>query len=107
MIMGLFNRKKKKLAETNEINNKSLKEGLANIALQTLIEGEDYAELANTICQFGYLFLVEERGVEALFKITTDKGTFYFATQKGKVMQLNINEELFKSITETTLSMHQ
>lgn len=105
--MGLFNRKKKKLTESNEINNSSLKEKLANFALGILVEGKDYEKLANTVCQFGYLFVVEEHRIEALFKITTDKGTFYFASQKDKVMLLNINEEQFKSITETTLSMHQ
>ena len=105
--MGLFNRKKKKPAEYNEISNSSLKVELADIALQTLKEGEDYIELDKTLCEFGYLFMIDDHGVESLFKLITDKGTFYFAAQKDSIMQLNFNDELFKSTTETFLSMHK
>lgn len=44
--MELFGKKKeKKLLERNEIENKSLKEILADIGLKTLVQGEDYEEL--------------------------------------------------------------
>ncbi len=106
--MGLFNRKKKKPAEFNEISNSSLKVELADIALQTLTEGEDYINLDKTLCEFGYLFMIDDHGVESLFKLITDKEkTFYFAAQKDSIMRLNFNEELFKSTTETFLSMHK
>lgn len=105
--MGLFNKKKKQPAERNEIANMKLKEILANTALGTLTEGEDYNQLAFTECEFGYLFDIDDHGLEALYKITTDKGVFYFAAQKASVMRLNFNEELFKSTTETFLSLHQ
>jgi hypothetical protein len=106
--MGIFSRKKKKPAEYNEISNSSLKVELADYALQTLIEGEDYIDLDKTLCQFGYLFMIEEHGVEALFKLITDKEkTFYFAAQKDSIMRLKFNDELFESTTETFLSMHK
>lgn len=106
--MGLFSKnKKEKKTERNEIENKQLKEVLANTALQLLIEGEDYNQLAYTQCQFGYVFDVDDHGIEALYKIITDKGTIYFAAQKTKVMRLNFNEELYQNTIDTFLSMHQ
>ena len=69
--------------------------------------GEDFEQLENTRCEFGYLFWIEEHGLEALFKITTDKRECYFAAQKESLMRLNFNEELFRSTAETFLSMHQ
>lgn len=105
--MGLFNRNKKtQNPEKNEIANKALKETLANTALQMLTEGEDYEQLAFTECEFGYVFSIEGHGLEALFKITTDRGVFYFAAQKSSMMRLAINEDLFRGTTETFLSMH-
>lgn len=106
--MGLFNRKKKnKSTERNEIANKQLKEILANTALETLEPGVDYEQLAFTECEFGYLFDIDDHGLEALYKITTDKGVFYFAAQGQSVMRLQFNEELFQATTEGFLSMHQ
>lgn len=104
--MGLFSRKKKN-PEKNEINNKELKENLANTALTTLKSGEDYQDLAYTTCEFGYLFDIEGHGLEALFKIITDKGTFYFAAQGKELLQLQFNEELFKNTTDKFLDLHQ
>lgn len=104
--MGLFSKKKKNL-EKNEINNKVLKENLADAALGILKQDEDYEQLIYTTCEFGYLFEIDGHGLEALLKITTDKGTFYFAAQKSSLMQLDFNEELFKDTTHTFLSLHQ
>lgn len=104
--MGLFKKNKKQNTQRNEINNKELKENLANTALQTLTEGEDYSRLDNTMCEFGYLFVFDGHGIEALYKITTDKATFYFAAQKDSIIRLNFNEELFQTTTDTFLSLH-
>jgi len=101
--MGLFGKKKR---EKNEINNKQMKEGLANTALQLLKQGTDYDSLANTMCEFGYLFMIDGHGIEALFKITTDKGVIYFAAQKDALMRLNLTEELFIGTTQKFLSLH-
>lgn len=102
--MGLFS--KKKSTEKNEINNKVLKENLANAAIEMLKQGEDYIQLAYTQCEFGYLFIIDNHGLESLFKITTDKETFYFAAQGNSLKRLALNEQLFKDTTETFLSLH-
>lgn len=105
--MGLFGKKKKQPAESNEINNSELKIKLADTALGLLVQGEDFEELANTKCEFGYLFNIEDHGIEALFRLETDKTTAYFAAQGDKLMRLNFNEELFRSTTESFLDMHK
>ncbi len=105
--MGLFGKKKKQPAERNAIDDRNLKMNLADTALGLLVQGEDYGELANTKCEFGYLFDIDGHGIEALFKLTTDKTTAYFAAQGDKLMRLNFNEELFKSTTEGFLEMHK
>lgn len=96
-----------KPSERNEITNKDLKEMLADTALEIMIQGDDYEELAGTTVQFGYLFDIDNHGLEALFKIITDKTTAYFAAQGEKLMRLNFNDELFQSTTETFLSLHE
>lgn len=103
--MGLFN-KNKKLRERNAIDDRNLKMRLADAALGLLVQGEDFGELANTQCEFGYLFDIEDHGLEALFKLTTDKTTAYFAAQGDKLMRLNFTEELFRSTAEGFLDIH-
>lgn len=88
-------------------DNRSLKENLANAALGLLVRGEDYDELANTQASFGYIFEIEGHGLEALYKIITDKTTAYFAAQGNKLIRLNFNEELFNSTVEGFLSLHK
>lgn len=106
--MGLFNKnKKKQSAERDAMYDRGLKEKLSNLALQTLTPGEHYDQLAYTSCEFGYLYEIEGHGLEALFKVITDKGTYYFAAQKSSLIRLAFNEELYKSTTDNFLSMHQ
>lgn len=108
--MGLFGKKKDKPeenpSERNVIDIHDLKVNLANTALGLLVEGEDYEELVNTQVTFGYIFEIDGHGLEALYKITTDKTTAYFAAQGDKLMRLNFTEELFNSTVEGFLSMH-
>ncbi len=94
------------MGEINQINNNELKEYVANVALEMLVEGEDYNEFDGITCEFGYIFSVEDHGLEALFKITTDMGPHYFAAQGSSLSRLSINEEIFRSTTENVLSMH-
>ena len=108
--MGLFGKKKDKQedpSERNMIDNHDLKVNLANTALGLLAEGEDYGELVNTQVTFGYLFDIEGHGLEALYKITTDKTTAYFAAQGDKLMRLTINEDMYESVVEGFLSAHK
>ena len=103
--MGLFG-KKKQPAERNLISDNQLTENLANTALGLLVKGEDYNELDGTKCEFGYLFFIEGHGLEALFKLETDKTTAYFAAQGEKLMRLNFNDELFRTTTDGFLELH-
>ncbi|MBP1042395.1 hypothetical protein I6N95_15350 [Vagococcus sp. BWB3-3] len=102
----LFGGKKNSPKERNEIDNEELKELLANTALAQLENGKDYDSLLGTTVDFGYLFDITDHGIEALFKITTDKGIFYFAAQKQSVLRLNFTEDLFRSTTERFLELH-
>ena len=109
--MGLFGKKKdkpeEKPSERNMMDNHDLKVNLANTALGLLVQGEDYEELAHTQVTFGYLFEIDGHGLEALYKITTDKTTAYFAAQGDKLMRLTINEDMFDSVVEGFLSAHR
>lgn len=95
-----------KAKESNEINNKELKENIANTALSLLEEGNDYVDLAYTTVQFGYLFDIENPGLEALLKVVTDKTTAYFAVQGTSMMRLNFSEELFETAVAGFLDLH-
>ena len=109
--MGLFGKKKdkseEKPSERNMMDNHDLKVNLANTALGLLVQGEDYEELVNTQVTFGYIFEIDGHGLEALYKITTDKTVAYFAAQGDKLMRLTINEDMFDSVVEGFLSAHR
>ncbi|MBP5621167.1 MAG: hypothetical protein J6X44_04045 [Thermoguttaceae bacterium] len=107
--MGFFKRKveNKKPRETNEIKNKELKERLADAALGLLTKGEDYEELNHTKVEFGYLFNVENHGLESLFKVTTDKTTAYFQTKGNKLMRLDLPEGLYQATVEQVKELHR
>ena len=89
-----------------ELNNKALKESVANAALSVLKQDERYKYLSGVAVEFGYLFTIDGHGVEGLLKIITDTGTFYFAAQKTSILSLDLTEELFTAYSETFLEMH-
>lgn len=97
---------KKDIKEENIIDNRKIKENIADAALALLQEGEDYNELVNTKVEFGYLFDIEDHGLEALFKVMTDRTTAYFAVQGTSLMRLKFNEELFEATVDTFLDLH-
>lgn len=92
--------------ESNEINNKELKENIADVAIGLLEEGSDYNELAYTKVEFGYLFDIDDHGIEALRKVITDKTTAYFAVQGTSMMRLNFSDELFNTTVEGFMNFH-
>ena len=106
--MGLFGKKKNKNnpAEHDMMDNHDLKVNLANTAIGLLVKGEDYEELLNTQVTFGYVFMIDGHGLEALYKIVTDKTTAYFAAQGDKLMRLTINEDMYESVVEGFMSAH-
>lgn len=103
--MGLFFGKKKSKG-TNEIQNAELKNTLKQKALDQLTPGADYTEMAYTSCDFGYLFLFEGRGVEALLKVVTDRTTVYFAVQGDTFTRQKYNEDMYKSTVSAYLALH-
>ena len=90
----------------NKIEDKELKEWIANNAINLLEKDKDYTELTNTKVEFGYLFDFENHGIEALLKVFTDKDTIYFAVQGQKMMRLNLTEEIFNTYVEGFVKIH-
>ena len=90
----------------NRIEDKELKEWIADNAMNLLNEDSDYGQLAYTTVQFGYLFDFPDHGIEALLKVMTDKTTAYFAVQGAKMMRLELSEELFHTYVEGFLKLH-
>ena len=105
MFFSKRRKKKEVLKGINEIDNKELKEKNSNVALELLIQGEDYKDLIYTTVEFGYLFGFEDHGIEALMKVVTDKNTVYFAVQGDQIMRLEISEELFLTTVKSFLEM--
>ncbi|MBQ4202870.1 MAG: hypothetical protein II655_04125 [Thermoguttaceae bacterium] len=107
--MGFFKRKDKNAGprETNEIKNKELKERLADAALSLLAQGKDFEELNHTKVEFGYLFNVENHGLESLFKVTTDKTTAYFQAKGEKLTRLELPEGLYQATVEQVLALRR
>lgn len=99
-------RKMEQPGKHNEIDNRPLKETLADTALSLLSQGEDYTDLADTSCEFGYLFGFDGHGLEALFKITTDRGEHYFTAQGQSLKHLNIDDVAFQEISRKFLELH-
>lgn len=93
--------------ERNEIANQELKERLADTALRILQKDTDYENLAFTKVEFGYLFDIDGHGIEALFKMITDKTTAYFAVQGTKILRLHFSEALFQTTVDGFLDLHR
>lgn len=104
--MKFFTKKEKNPKETNEIENRELKEKLGNAVVGSLKQGIDYEALAYTTIQFGYLFDIEDHGIESLFKVITDQTTLYFAVQGVKMLRLDLTEELYQGTVDTFLALH-
>lgn len=52
----------------NKIEDKELKEWIANNAINLLEKDKDYSELANTKVEFGYLYDFESHGIETSYE---------------------------------------
>ena len=90
----------------NKIEDKELKEWIANNTINLLENDKDYSELANAIVEFGYLDDFEGHGIEALLKVVTDKETVYFAVQGTKMMRVDLTEETFNAYVEGFIKIH-
>ena len=84
--------------EINQIHNSELKEHLANAALGVLMQNGlvRQEELSGLGYSVGYLFTTDEGQIEGLFQIMVSGKTFPFAAQKGKLMMLNIDRNMYE-----------
>lgn len=94
--------------EINQVFNSELKETLANTAIGILLENnliteEDFKGLG---VEFGYMFTTEEEQLEALFKVFFGETRMYFAAQKGKLMMLNISDDMYAETIEYMKANH-
>lgn len=96
-----------KPTERDESDNAELMQALTQSAVDLLERGSDYDDADSAKARFGYLFDIDEHGLEALFELTTDRGVFYFAAQKDSLLRLDINREMFLATSEQFLSLHQ
>lgn len=107
--MGLFSKKENKIEENvNQINNKELKEQLADNALAFLVNSNELQpqEFSGIKAEFGYVLMIKDHGLEALFKIIKEEKIFYFAVQQETLKLLEITEEQFQSVTQHMLDLH-
>ena len=94
--------------EVNQIQNSRLKENLANAAINILVQNnlvtqDDFKGLGVDI---GYLFTKENGELESLFKLMFTSKTFFFALQEGKLMFLEIDDQMYDRTVENMKSMH-
>lgn len=89
--MGLFGKKKEPPKPENRIGDKQLKEYLGDAALAQLINGSLITtdDFPGITVEFGYLYVFEGHGVEALFKLTAAGKVYYFAAQGNKLLILD------------------
>ena len=108
--------------DKNVIQNKALKENIADAALSILANDRLISlekDLKHLVVEFGYLFLPENSNnvsdVKTLLKVMPPKKmfqsqkTYYLGTQDGKLLLLNesFNEAMFRKISNDVLLMHK
>ncbi len=103
--MGLFDKKKQ---EVNQIGNKELKDKILDNALAFLVNAKEIEtkDFEGIQAKFGYLLMLENHGIEALFKIIKAEKVFYFAVQQQTLRLLDISEQQFESVTQHMLDLH-
>lgn len=94
--------------EINQMYNRELKGNLGNAAIGVLMQNnliteEDFKGLGISM---GYLFSLDDGQIEGLFQITFSDKAYYFAAQKGKLMMVNINQDMFEQTVEYMKSNH-
>ena len=104
--MGLFRKKQK--TDANQINNMELQEQLVNSALSVLVDMQKITpdDFADVEVEFGYLFMIEGHGLEALFKIEKNDDVYYFAAQQAELMLVDINEGQYDATVDRMVSQH-
>ena len=104
--MGLFGKKRPKVE--NRMDDKQLKENLADAALAELlnhsfITSDDFPGIS---VEFGYLYWFDDHGVEALFKLIVSGKTYYFAAQGKELLILDSEKFTENQYRMTIDGMH-
>lgn len=94
--------------ETNQIYNSGLKENIVNAAIGVLVNNnlitqEDFKGLG---VHFGYMFSKDNDQIEALFKLNFPDKAFFFAVQEGKLMMVNINDQMYEQTIDYMKANH-
>ena len=94
--------------EINQIRNSELKENIVNTAIGILLENnlvtnDDFPGLNVNV---GYLFTKENGQLESLFKLVFTAKTFFFALQEGKLMIINIDDQMFDKTVNDMKGFH-
>lgn len=86
----------------DHMSDNEMTEGFANRALSLLLDN-DYItsdDLPGIRVEYGYLYVFEGHGPEALFSVAVKDDKYYFAVQGDKLMALDLNDELFEAYTK-------
>lgn len=92
--------------EKNLINNNQEKEKFANEALNVLMSNHIISDYNDIGCEYGYLYKIEGRGYEGLFKIKKQDKIYYFAVQGDNLQMINLDEQHFEAYKQTFLEIH-
>lgn len=84
--------------EKNLIYRRDLKEYIANLAIQMLMQNNVISEkdLKSIQVDFGYIFENEDGKHEALFKLKCYESVFYFEVSNERFRNIKVNEELYQ-----------
>ena len=95
--------------EENQMQNKELKLKIGDHAIRLLLTKKMITEenIKDIKLSYGYILTLNDGNIEALFKITLNNETYYFAFQKLALRLLNINEALYKMLVLNMKNLHE
>ena len=94
--------------EVNQIYNREIKEYFINAAIGILMQNDLMKEedLRGLSVSMGYLFSTDEGQIEGLYCVGVAGTEYFFAAQKGKLMMVNINRQMFEQTIEYMKANH-
>ena len=94
--------------EVNQIYNREIKEYFINAAIGILMQNDLMKEedLRGLSVSMGYLFSTDEGQIEGLYCVAVAGTEYFFAAQKGKLMMVNINRQMFEQTIEYMKANH-
>ena len=94
--------------EINQRFNTDITQTLFNTSIGMLISKEEISkeDLSSISIHLGYLFSKEDGDLEALYRVTAADKTFFFALQKGELMAVNLDEDMYQMTISKMEEMH-